>query len=436
MKEVFIAFLDFLKIPVGIIIPFLLLKGRLKAFMLRDLISRKVTEIDTIKNKVRRKVEGASVDFNSFDPYDKLTKNDTEFARDFFLEVYEAAFHAERNLATVAMISYRAFERFHLEMDSYCKKNGFVPSGVNKGSFYQFFNRSVEYIESCAVRSVEFPTKFSVKKNSSYGGKGRSLLSSDSVNAVDGFEQGPLFRPNRLDAAGYFLEVVGFNINDENYLLNKTYFSAVNGNSLSYFFFVDKKIAVPIELDVSTREISLFGEEILYFIGLQDRKKFNSIGEKDVFYVYYANISSFYKFVSIRSSESFFNCFFNIFGFEPQDVRVFEETQVIRFTILKEEAQEYFNKNALSISHKAYQKTGKKLWRFIFSSALSNPSLSYHVFVSVFYDNVSDFGAGCLDFFEKVVKYAYRLLKKVLIMFFSFFKIIVLMPILLLVKLF
>lgn len=405
MKEIFIAFLDFLKVPVGIIIPFLLLKGRLKTFMLRDLISKKVVEIDAIKNKVRIKVEGASVDFNGFLPYDKLTKSDTEFARDFFFEVYKAAFHAERNLATIAMITYRAFERFHLEMDYYCKKNGHVSTGVNKGTFYQFFNRSVEYIESCAVRSIEFPTKFSVNKSSSYGTKGRPLLSLDNVNSIDGFEQGPVLRSNRFDTADYFLKLVGFILNDRNFLIAKAYFSAIGNNSLAYFFFVDRKLAVPAKIDVAKDDFSLFDEEVVYFIGLEPRTslKLDDHSKRDICYLYYANISSFFKFSQSFTSR-FEEVFSDAFGFKPRKVDFFYDVQVVRFEVLRDEALNYYQRNARSISYEAYKKSGKGFWGFVLGALFNNFSLSYYVFSSEFFFKVSAFGAACLNVIQSALK--------------------------------
>ncbi|WP_447528122.1 hypothetical protein [Vreelandella sp. TE19] len=92
MKDVLVAFLDFLKIPVGIILPYLLLKGKVKTFMLKDLISKKVLEIDAVKKKVRRKIENSAIDFNSFNPHDKVKKVDTEYAKDVLSEFMSLRF--------------------------------------------------------------------------------------------------------------------------------------------------------------------------------------------------------------------------------------------------------------------------------------------------------------------------------------------------------
>ncbi len=372
--------------------------------MLKDLLSKKVLEIDSIKKKVRRKIEGSDIDLTSFDPHDKITKADTEYAKDILSEVYESAFHADRNLATVAMVSYRVFERFHLEMDFYCKSSGYVKSGIKKGSFYYFFNSTLEYIESCAVRSVEFPKKLTVLRNPSYGIKGRPLLPSDNLNTLKGLEQGPLYRHDRFDAAGYFLEVIGFNVNENNYLMAKAYFSATKSNSLALFLFVDKRISVPLEIDVSKDRESLFDKEVLYFIGFSSHRRSNDKGTFDIFHIYYANISDYYKFVNNSLLEEFEDVFGSCFGSDFFDVKFYKDSQVVRVTVLKKKAYEHYLNNERSICYNAYAKSGKGFWEFVFKSLLKNPSLSYCVFCHGVFNFIRGLGAVLLNSIERLRK--------------------------------
>ncbi|WP_447528123.1 hypothetical protein [Vreelandella sp. TE19] len=302
------------------------------------------------------------------------------------------------------MVLYKVFERFHLEMDFYCKNLGYVKSGINKGSFYFFFNATLGYIESCAVRSVEFPKKLTILRSPSYGKKGRPLLPSDNLNTLKGLEQGPLYRHDRFDAAGYFLEAIGFDVNENNYLMAKSYFSAMKSNSLALFFFVDKRISVPLEIDVSKERESLFGKEVLYFIGLSSHRRANDEGVFDIFHIYYANISDFYKFVDNSLLAEFEDVFGSCFERDFLDVKFYEDSQVVRVTVLKEKACEHYLKNERSICYEAYARSGKGFWKFVFESLLKNPSLSYFVFSYSAFNFIRKLGATCLNSVERVNK--------------------------------
>lgn len=382
-KDFILAVIDVLKIPLTVLLSLWLFKGKIRLFILRDIVVKRLNEIDSIKRKVRGKAVSALSELRGIDNMPRniyIDDSDLKYAVDILSDIEEEAVHAERGVASISMISSRFFNYLKVDFARFNRRNA-GSYEILKNDFYSLLISNIEYIEQLCARSIEVPDEVAFNQSMKFGSSAWPLISQTGPRQIAGVNQGAYINPYDYNCAHYFFSVFDFSIRNSFYLANKTFFSMLKGYQISYFYFIFHKWCVPNELPFKNR-VSLIDEKpSLGFIGAKENVSFVGLVRRENIDIYYANLNPHLILINYLSIDDVSGIFNECFGFPPGNIIIYGDLEVVKITVLKSQAEYFYKKNILDISYNAYKASGKSFFAFSFEAVKNKSPLV--VFVSL-----------------------------------------------------
>ncbi|MCO7228732.1 hypothetical protein NH398_05735 [Halomonas sp. CnH100-B] len=428
-KDFFLAIIDVLKIPVSIVLTLWLVKGRLRLFIMKDLVAKRLNELDDIKKKVRKKALHALNEINDLGeipPHVFIDESDLSFAEEMLSEIEDEAVHAERGLASVSVISSRFFSNFKTEYMRFNRRSE-GSFKVKKLEFYYLLHSSVSYIELNAARSMEVPNEVSFSEKSEFGNKAWPLIKKSGVGGINGVDQGATITPYDYHFSHYFFSVFDFHILNNFYLANKVFFSMLKDCNISYFYFIFNGWYVPNEFFMDEKADFFNHRRHLKFIAVKPQISLSAINEadKDQLVLFYSNLDAHYVFLKNSNASEIRQCFEKAFGFPAEEVRVMRDLEVVSVTVKKRYAVALYKRNVFNISYNAYLNSEKGFFEFARSSIKKGSPLALYVFLMMLYKLLCSFLSFVFLVFKKYFLPCYFFVKGLVsIVFAKFFKIL------------
>lgn len=326
--------LEFWKTPVLTIIGLYVVSRKVRLYLLRDVLSRKLLELNESKRKIARACESAMGELEGRDAFSScavVDESDIEAVTDVFKELKFLGLQSTQDVATITYLSDYVYSNITHDLVSGVSADKSFVRGMAKGTLYSSSYNALSLIHAYTSRSLDFPEHLNV----SYQRKPlvqKLFFQGGDIRFVRGLERGASSDPYGQTGAEFFYNVIGVRKSLGEMYLNSSYFRCIGTNKVLYFYLFKRQVWFPLKLHLVHSNMP-DGARLVHLVAIEESTNIlASDGEQPVsFSLTYQNLNLRHRFVDAFNRENKLDAFRAAAGYESNNVNEYQKTE--SFTI-------------------------------------------------------------------------------------------------------